>query len=173
MDFLQLAKSRYSCRKYQDKPIEKEVMTKVLEAGRVAPSAKNNQPWRFVVIDDKDLLAKIKSCYQREWIQSAPCVIAVCGNHMQSWRRADGKDHCDIDISIAIDHMTLAATDNGLGTCWVCKFDSMKAAEILHLPDGVEAIALLPIGYPADKTNHERHNTLRKPLNEVVSWNKF
>ena len=173
MEFLNLAKSRYSCRHYSSKPIEKEQLIEVLEAGRVAPSAKNLQPWYFIVIDEPELLKNIKSCYQKEWIQSAPCIIVILGNHNISWHRDDGKDHCDIDVSIAIDHMTLAATNIGLATCWVCKFDAKKAAEILQLPEHIEPVALIPIGYPTDKTDINRHEKLRKPLQEIVFYNEF
>lgn len=173
MNFLELAKSRYSCRHYAAKPIEKSHLYKVLEAGRIAPSAKNLQPWQFVVVDKDKILSAIKSCYQKNWIQSAPCIIVALGNHDQSWQREDGKDHCDIDLSIAIDHMTLAATDAGLATCWVCKFDAKKVSEILNLPDYIEPVALLPIGYPTDRADTERHKKLRKPIDEIVQWNEY
>ncbi|MEA2105118.1 MAG: nitroreductase family protein [Bacteroidota bacterium] len=173
MTFIDLAKQRYSCRKYLDKPIEKTLLLQVLESGRIAPSAKNKQPWHFVVINEKENQEKIKSCYDREWIKSAPTIIVVCGDHRESWRRSDGKIHTDIDIAIAIDHMTLAAADIGLGTCWVCKFDVMKCAKILELPEGVEPISLIPIGYPADEMDLNRHEQLRKPINEVTHWEKF
>jgi len=173
MAFLDLAKKRYSSRKYLDKPVEKDLLMQVLEAGRVAPSAKNKQPWHFVVITKDETLTKIKECYGREWIKAAKCIIVVCGDHREAWRREDGKSHTDVDIAIAIDHMTLAATDVGLSTCWVCKFDVAKCFTVLDLPEGVEPIALIPIGYPADETDVNRHNKLRKPIDEIVHWDKF
>lgn len=173
MAFIDLAKQRYSSRKYLDKPVEREILLKVLEAGRVAPSAKNKQPWHFVIITQDESLKKIRECYQREWLQTAKCIIVVCGDHREAWRRADGKIHTDIDVAIAIDHITLAATDIGLSTCWICKFDVLKCAEIMELPEGVEPIALIPIGYPADETDANRHDQLRKPLDEIVHWDKF
>ena len=173
MAFIDLAKKRYSSRKYLDKPVDKELLIKVLDAGRVAPSAKNKQPWHFVVITQEALLKQIRSCYEREWLETAKCIIVVCGDHREAWRRADGKIHTDIDVAITIDHMTLAATDLGLSTCWVCKFDVLKCAKIMELPEGVEPIALIPIGYPADETDENRHDRLRKPLDEIVHWEKF
>ncbi|MCK4662276.1 MAG: nitroreductase family protein [Bacteroidales bacterium] len=173
MSFIELAKRRYSSRNYLNKNVEEEKIKQVLEAGRIAPSAKNSQPWHFIVISKKENLEKICECYKRPWLKEAPVIIAICGDHSKSWRRADGKDHCDIDISIAIDHMTLAATDIDLATCWICKFDVMKAAEILNLPDGIEAIAMLPLGYPADKVDVNRHDKLRKSFDEIVHWEKF
>jgi nitroreductase len=173
MAFIDLAKQRYSSRKYLDKPIEREVLLKILEAGRVAPSAKNKQPWHFVIITQEESLKKIRECYQREWLQTAKCIIVVCGDHREAWRRSDGKIHTDIDVAIAIDHITLAATDMGLSTCWICKFDVMKCAQIMDLPEGVEPIALIPVGYPADEPDVNRHHQLRKPLDEIVHWDKF
>ncbi len=173
MAFIDLAKRRYSSRKYVDKPVEKELLLKVLEAGRVAPSAKNNQPWHFVVITQEESLKEISACYGRSWLQAAKCIIVVCGDHREAWRRADGKSHTDVDVAIAIDHMTLAATDLGLSTCWICKFDVLKCANYMELPEGVEPIALIPVAYPADETDENRHEKLRKPLDEIVHWEKF
>lgn len=173
MDFIDLAKRRYSCRKYKDSKVEEEKIMQVLEAARVAPSAKNKQPWHYIVVQEEKNLEKIKSCYKGEWIQSAPLIIVACGDHKVAWRRSDGKGHTDIDLAISIDHLTLAATDAGLATCWVCKFDVMKCAEILELPEEIEPIAMIPIGYPADEVDPERHEKARKPLNEMVHKNRY
>ena len=171
--FLELAKSRYSCRNFQPRPVDEKDLMKVLEAGRIAPSAANLQPWYFVVVREQEQLKKVKSCYHRNWIDSAPCVIVICGDHSRSWKRDDGKDHCDIDVAIAVDHMTLAAADAGLGTCWVCKFDAVRCAGILSLPAHIEPVVLLPLGYPADKADPERHATARKKLTDIVRFEKF
>ena len=173
MNFLELAKQRYSSRKYKDKNIEKEKLDYVLEAGRIAPSANNTQPWVFIVVKDKNR-DKLRDCYHREWFNSAPVYIVICGNHKQSWKRtADGKDHCDIDVSIATDHMTLAATQKGLATCWVCNFDKNMVVDLLNLPEHIEPIAILPIGYPTDETNTERHETKRKTTTDVVYFEEY
>ncbi|WP_094545914.1 nitroreductase family protein [Petroclostridium xylanilyticum] len=173
MSFLELAKRRYSVRDYKDTPVEEEKILQVLEAGRVAPSAVNYQPLYFIVVRDEELRKKILTTYPRNWIASAPVIIVVCGDHSKAWRRADGKDHCDIDTAIAIDHMTLAATDLGLGTCWVCAFNSMQCHKILGLPSHIEVIALLPLGYPADQADVDRHSTKRKKIEEIVYWDGF
>jgi len=171
--FLDLAKKRYSCRSFIKQAVPKELIEQVLEATRVAPSAVNSQPWIFVVINDDTLLKKIRNCYAKTWLESAPVIIVACGDHNQSWRRPDGKDHCDIDMAIAIDHLTLAASDLGLATCWICKFDAMKCASILGLPSNVSPIALIPLGFPADVPNINRHDTKRKKIGEIVRWNVF
>ncbi len=174
MKFIELAKIRYSCRKYDGKQIEEDKLNQVLEAGRLAPSAVNFQPWKFVVIRESVNLDKIRSTYHREWFASAPCVIVALGDHEQSWKRkSDGKDHCDIDVAIALDHMTLQATDVGLATCWVCNFDKQKLMEVLKLPQNLEPVALLPIGYPVDNPDVNRHNTKRKTFDDVVFYEKI
>lgn len=170
MNFLEHAKRRFSSRKYEDKPVEKEKLEQVLEAGRLAPSAVNFQPWRFIVARDEKLKADICSTYKREWIQKAPAIIVICGVHSEAWMRADGKDHCDIDVAIAVDHMTLAAEELGLGTCWVCNFDSMQLSRVLNLPKDTEAVVLLPIGYPTETPDTDRHEKLRKPREEIIFW---
>jgi len=170
MSFVDLASRRYSVRRYTARQIEDEKLKRVLEAGRIAPSACNNQPWEFYVIRQQENINKIAGVYTGSWIKEAPVIIVLCGNHNKSWKRSDGKDHCDIDVAIAADHMTLAATDLGLGTCWICAFDKDLCSRILNLPENLEPIVMLPLGYPADKGDSGRHKADRKPLNEIVNW---
>jgi len=170
MDFLQLAKSRFSVRKYKPAPVEEEKLIKILEAGQVAPSAVNYQPWHFIVITQPEQLKKIHEAYPREWIKQAPAIIVACTDHSQSCKRnSDGKDSADIDIAIAVDHMTLMATELGMGTCWVCNFSVDKVSETLELPKHIEPCVILPIGYPNEKLSHKK----RKSLSEIVHLNKF
>ena len=173
MSFLALAKKRYSVRNFQNKPVEDEKLSEVLEAGRIAPSAVNFQPLYFIVVRDESMRKKIASTYHKEWILQAPVIIVICGDHSKAWRRPDGKDHCDIDAAIAIDHMALAAADQGLGTCWVCMFNAMQCHKILNLPASMETIALLPLGYPAVEADINRHTEKRKKLEEMVHWDGF
>jgi len=172
MDFVRLAKSRYSSRKYKLLSVEDDKLNLVLEAGRVAPSAANFQPWFFVVVRGENL-ENVQACYHREWFKTAPMCIVICTDHSRSWKRGDGKDHADIDAAIAADHITLAATSIGLATCWICNFNQSKLAEVLNLPDHIEPVILLPLGYPDDKTEIERHATRRKALDEIVVYEKF
>jgi nitroreductase len=173
MEFLELAKARYSCRNYKDKEVEEEKIMAVLEAGRIAPSAANRQPWVFIVVREKKNLEKIYGTYARDWIQTAPVIIAICGDHSRAWVRSDGKDHTDVDVSIATDHMTLAATEQGLATCWICAFDKGLCTEVLDLPSHIEPIVLLPMGYPADHVELNRHKGQRKSLEELIKWEKY
>jgi nitroreductase len=171
--FLEVARNRYSCRKYDPRPVEEEKLMQVLEAGRTAPSAVNFQPWHFYVILEKGALERFQSAYHRDWFRTAPCVIVICIDHDRSWKRkSDGKDHGDIDAAIATDHMTLQATELGLATCWVCNFDTGRARELLSLSRQLEPVVILPLGYPLDQADPGRHSEKRKPLTEMITFIK-
>jgi len=174
MNFLELAKNRYSCRSYQAKEVEFEKLNYILEAGRIAPSAANKQPWHFIVIRDELTRKKLFGAYPRDWYVEAPVHIIVCGDKQFSWKRSfDGMDALFIDIGIITDHMTLAATEQGLASCWICAFNPVKLKEIINIPPNIEPIAILPVGYPADVVNPNRHNALRKKSEEIIHWEKF
>ena len=166
MHFFELIKKRYSVRGCKNTAVEPEKLKSVMEAARLAPSAVNFQPWKFFVITDKKILNELSKTYSREWFKTAPTCIVACGNHQTSWKRSDGKDHCDIDVAIAVEHIMLAATELGLGTCWVCNFDAKMCAEILNLPKELEPVAMIPIGYP-DTIAVEKK---RKPIEEIVEY---
>jgi nitroreductase len=171
MTFLELAKKRFSSRKYLDKTIERSKLELLLEAARVAPSAVNKQPWMFYVYSTPEGLEKIRPCYHRDWFKTAPAVIVAVADHNSGWvRSSDGKDHCDIDLAIAIDHITLQATDLGLSTCWVCNFDVVACKKALQLSETLEPVALIPVGYPSEESDSKRHQSVRKPLNDIVKW---
>jgi nitroreductase len=174
MKFLELARNRYSCRSYKPDPVEDAKLSYILEAGRVAPSAANRQPWHFIVIRDDETRKKLFGAYQREWYIQAPVHLIICGSPKHSWKRSyDNWDALCIDIGITVDHMTLAATDQQLATCWICNFDPVKCREILQLPYDIEPMVILPVGYPADEVNPERHSTLRKKSDDIIHFEKF
>ena len=171
MNFIDLAKERFSSRAYLPKPVEKEKIEYILEAARIAPTAVNYQPFVIYVIIDNEIREKINTVYHRDWMKKAPVLFVICGNHNISWKHpVTGKDHSDVDVSIVIDHMTLAATDIGLSTCWICNFDPEKCSDILNLPSYIEPVALLPLGYPEIKADTNRHITKRKPEKDLVKW---
>jgi nitroreductase len=171
MDFLQLAKQRYSSRKYLNKTVEEEKLLSVLEAARIAPTAANKQPFLIYVIREEKNRQLLCSCYHREWLREAPVIMVICVDHSKAWvRAADQKDHGNIDAAIVGDHMTLEATALGLATCWICNFDPFILSDVLSLPENVEPVALMPLVYPADKTDPQRHATTRKKLDEIVKW---
>ena len=170
MDFLDLARTRCSVRKYLEKEVEHDLLLKVLEAGRLAPSACNNQPWIFIVLKDRDSRRKLENVYNREWFLRAPVVIAVCCDRRASWHRSDGKDFGDIDIAIAVDHMTLAAAEAGLGTCWIGNFNPVAAREALMLPQHIDPVVLTPLGYPDPPLAAKKS---RKNASEIVHWESY
>ena len=164
MTFKELCEARYSCRNYKSEPIASEKLEYIKECVRLAPSAVNLQPWRFLVIDDKEGLQKICSCYKREWIQTAPAIVICLNREDEAWtRRCDGHNHADIDIAIATEHLCLAATEQGLGNCWVCNFDVEALMATGLIPQGYTPAVLVPLGVPADEPNEKT----RKPLDEV------
>lgn len=172
MNFLEIAKSRYSVRNYTDKKVEQEKLDKILMAAHVAPTAANSQPVRLIVVQGDEGLNKIGKAAN---IYAAPLAVIVCSEHTKAWTRPfDGKKTVDIDASILTDHMMLAATELGLGSVWVCYFkpDVIKAE--FQLPDTLEPINILAIGYSDEKpADPERHATQRIPLGELVSYEKL
>lgn len=171
-EFYHLAAERYSCRKYTNAPVSRELIMAVLDTVRLAPSACNKQPWKFLVLDTPELRDIVIRSYSRDWIKEASVYIVALGLHDEAWHRSfDGKDHTDVDVSIAVEHLCLGAASLGLGTCWVCNFDPAIVREGLNLPDNVEPIAIIPMGYPdSDGTVPEKK---RKPFDEIVKWGKY
>ena len=129
--------------------IPAETMEYIKECTRLAPSAVNKQPWKFILFTGEDDRARMQQCYDKEWFREAPAYILVCENHGAAWtRRYDEKNHADIDVAIAIEHLCLAAAEQGLGTCWVCNF-RVQLCQEFKLPEEWYPAAIIPIGYPA------------------------
>ena len=170
MNFLDLAKKRFSVRGFLEKPVPEEILEYILEAGRVAPSACNNQPWVFIVLREKDSRRRMEAVYKKEWFIGAPVILAVCCDRSVSWRRKDGKDFGDIDVAIALDHMTLAAAEAGLGTCWVGNYDHDTARQVLRLPQHIDPIGFTPLGYPGPQATAKK---VRKDLHEITCWEYY
>ncbi|MBC8182073.1 nitroreductase family protein [candidate division KSB1 bacterium] len=169
MDFFELIKTRYSVRSYKTDPVEKEKLQQVLDAANLAPTAANRQPFQIIVIKTKGREEELQKIYGRDWFVQPPIVICVCALPDQAWTRRDGKNYCDVDATIAMDHLILAAANLGLGTCWIAAFDPEKAREILGLPENVEPIAFTPLGYPANEAKAKK----RKELSELVRYEKW
>jgi len=166
MDFFELVQKRYSVRAYKPDPVEDDKLGQVLEAARLAPTASNRQPFQIIVIHTAGRETELRRIYGKSWFAQAPLLIAICAIPAQSWIRRDGKNYADVDVTIATDHLILAATNLGLGTCWVAAFDPAAAREVLHLPADVEPIAFTPLGYPADQPGAKE----RKVLSELVRY---
>lgn len=172
MTFLELAKKRYSVREYDSKTVEEYKLLKILEAGRVAPTGANSQPQRIIVLQDKKVLEKLKKGAN---VYGAPLALIVCADHKSTWKRPfDGKDIADIDASIVTDHMMLQATELGLGTVWICYFDPKIIKEEFNIPEDIEPINILAIGYSkGDVELPDRHDVQRKKLIDTVFYEKF
>jgi nitroreductase len=172
MDFLELAQKRYLIKSFKNVPVEDEKIIRILEAGRLASSITNAQPIHFILIKEKESLEEIYSTYSRDWVRTAPIIIAICADETNVAKHKDGTSYGPVDVAIAINQMTLAATELGLGTCWIATFDKIKVAELLQTPKGIIPLFLLPIGYFGDNLNLSRHNT-RKPMSDILHYNKF
>jgi nitroreductase len=170
MDFLDLIQKRYSVRAYKPDPVEDAKLAQVLEAARLAPTAANWQPFQLIVAHVHGREAEFQRVYHRRWFTRAPLVICACGLPAKGWvRQADAVNYTPVDVAIALDHLILAATELGLGTCWIAAFDQVATRQVFGLPAGVEPIALTPLGYPADKPGPKE----RKPLSALVRYERW
>jgi nitroreductase len=169
MEFLELIKARYSVRAYTRDPVEEEKLRQVLEAAQLAPTAANRQPFQIIVIHTDGREDELKRIYPRDWFVQPPLIICACGIPADNWVRMDGKNYNDVDVTIAMDHLILAAADLGLGTCWIAAFDPAAARDVLNLPEGVEPVAFTPLGYPADTPGRKK----RKSVEELVRYERW
>ena len=168
--FLELASSRYSVRKFRDEQIDKETLALILEAGRVSPTACNNQPQRILVIESDEARAKVKDCTNSHF--DAPLTLLVCYDKSVSWNRGyDGEDGGPIDAAIVTTQMMLQAFELGVGSTWVGSFDPQKIRKAFKLPKNYVPVALLPLGWP-DAAPNASH-TKREPLENTVFYNEF
>ena len=168
MDLYQAIKKRYSCRSYSSKPIEPEKLERILEVARQAPSAKNLQDWRFVIVTDEEKRKQLGiAANEQMFIATAPAIIIGCSNTDYAMRC--GQKIAAIDVAIAMEHIALAATAEGLATCWIGSFFPEKVKKVLDIPQNIEIIELMPIGYPADKEIHRP----REAVDKIVCYEKW
>ncbi|MBU5455299.1 nitroreductase family protein [Caproiciproducens sp. MSJ-32] len=172
MDFLKLAKERYSVRKFSDKKVEKEKLDMILEAGRLAPTAVNFQPQRILVINSEENLEKLKLCTRYHF--DAPLALLICYDSTVSWKRSyDKKEMGEVDASIVTTHMMLQAAELGLGTTWVGHFDPEAIKEKFELPEYLVPVAILPMGYPSEDSKPNPLHEKRYEINKTVYYNSF
>jgi nitroreductase len=166
MDILPEIQKRVSVREFTDQPVSKEQLDRILEAGRLAPSAKNRQAWRFVVIQDPENRKKIEAAsFGQEYVGQAQAIIAGCTTNVE-YRMPNGQQSYPVDLSIAMSFMMLQAVHEGLGSCPVTTFRESEVKALLTVPYSMRVVMLLPIGYPAS-TPETRH---RHPIGRIVSW---
>ena len=169
MNVMEAIKTRRSVRSYQDRPVEEEKLQQVLEAGRLAPSSANRQEWRFVVVRDAGTRMNLMSAAKNQpFVGQAPVIIACCAETDQHVMTC-GEMCYSIDVAIAVDHMTLAAWELGLGTCWIGAFYADQVREILGIPEEVPVVELLALGYPEKVPSP----TGRLPMEEIVHWDRW
>lgn len=169
MEFYDVLKKRRSVRNYDpQKEISDEVLYRILEAGRIAPSAANRQPWKFVVIKDQKIRDAVCRCYKGDWLKNAPVILVVVGRRDRSWVRAkDGHNSIEVDLTIALDHMILAAAAEGVGSCWIMAFDYEILSNVLKLKENEFVSCLTPLGFPPEGYPAERIPE-RNNLDEIV-----
>lgn len=172
MDLLSLLKKRYACRNYRKQKVEPEKVAAILEAARVAPTGANRQPQRLILVESEEGMERLARC-TRDF--GAPLAVIVCADTNDVWtRKYDGKKIGDIDASIVTDHMMLQAAALGLDTLWICMFKPEAVREEFALPEGVEPVNILLIGYgEGEAASPERHAQTRKPLDETVCAERF
>jgi len=171
MDFYDVVQKRLSVRSYKPDPVPDDVLNRVLEAGRLAPSAKNLQPWKFIIVKDPEVRkALVPACRGQAFIAEAPVVICACAVVEQAWKGMGGYWSAEaVDVTIAIEHMMLAAAAEGLGTCWIGAYTEADVKRVLSIPENVKPIALTPLGYPT----RESKPRPRKPLSETVCYDRY
>lgn len=170
MDVFNAIRTRKSVRLFLEKPIEEEKLSAVLEAGRLAPSASNRQEWRFIVVRDPNTRKKIADAANNQsFVGEAPVILVACAetdNHIMSC----GQLCYPIDVAIALDHITLAAVELDLGTCWIGAFDEQRVKKILRIPEEIRVVELMPMGYPRDNAIKAKK---RFDFNTVVKYDRW
>jgi len=170
MEFYDVVKKRHSLRNYDpERKVPRDIMERILNAGRLAPSAINNQPWRFIVADSEKALKNVHSCYRASWFQDAPHILIVAGDYNKAWVRGDGYNSLETDLAIAMDHIILAAANEGVGTCWIAAFNPFALRKVLGLKASEQVFTITPLGYPKKGFNDDKRRS-RKPLDAVAEW---
>jgi len=171
MNFHKLISERESIRSYDfDRKVPEDILRRILDAGRLAPSAANRQPWQFLLVSSEEMLKKIRPCYQSAWFQAAPHILIVKGNINHAWTRSDdGYNSLETDLTIAMDHMILAAEYEGVATCWIAAFTPEVLRRSLDLNDDEKIFAITPLGYPVAGFS-KKGQKKRKPFGEVIKF---
>ncbi|MEM0467403.1 MAG: nitroreductase family protein [Candidatus Thermoplasmatota archaeon] len=180
MEFRDVIEQRKSIRSFSDQPVDEATLTYILECAQKAPSWANKQCWRFIVIRNKEIIQQVaKTSVVNHWVKTAPCLIIACGDPTESGLHND-MQYFLVDVAIAFEHLILAATDVGLGSCWIGGFDEQKIKDLLEIPKRIRVVAFSPIGYPSAKPSLREkaikvlaRTTARKSLAEIVHYEKW
>lgn len=171
MEYDELIRTRESIRDYDPaRPVSKETIERILDAGRMAPSACNYQPWEFLVIQSGEMLEKVRACYHREWYKNAPQILVVLGLKDKAWVRGyDGYNSIETDLAIVMTHLILAAENEGVGTCWIEAYNPVILRKALELGENQVVYGITPLGYPRAGFV-KKGNKSRKKLEEIVKY---
>lgn len=171
MEYTELIRSRESLRNYDPgHPVPDEILLRILDAGRMAPSAKNYQPWKFLLISSHGILDRVKACYKRDWLKDAPHILVMLGLQDQAWVRAyDGYNSLETDVSIAMTHIILAAENEGVGTCWIAAYDPRLLREVLKPDENQLIFGMTPLGYPGPGYKKTLPKN-RKTIEQIVEY---
>lgn len=169
MDFYELIQKRESVRDYDsNRIIDDSVLNRILNAGRLAPSASNRQPWTFLLVSSNEKLEKVRACYQKSWFQQAPHILVIVGDKSKSWIRSyDGYNSIETDLAIAMDHIILAAENENVGTCWIEDYDFNILSDAISLKDNEVIFSITPLGYQ-NEGYQKQGNKKRKSLEEII-----
>lgn len=172
MEFEKLIKERYSVRNFKTEHLPDEVINKILEASHLAPTGCNYQPQRILVLNTDEAMSKLRDCTKCHF--GAPTAMLICHNKEESWvRKYDGALSSPVDGAIVTTHMMLAAHNEGVGCCWVMHFDPAAMRESFNIPENIEPLALLVMGYPAEDAKPIEMHFKTRPLDEVVFYDSF
>jgi len=169
MDFYDLIRNRESVREYNpNRKIDEKVLNRILNAGRLAPSADNRQPWTFLLVSSKEKLEEVRACYNKTWFQQAPHILIIIGDKTKSWfRKNDGYNSIETDLAIVMDHIILAAEYENIGTCWIEDYDPKILADAISLKENEVIFSITPLGY--QNKGYQKHgNKKRKQLEEII-----
>jgi len=171
MEFFDLVKKRRSIRKYKPRLVSDRDIEYILNAARLAPSSKNRQCWKYVVVKDKKIIEKIASSRpeSKEWLVEAPVMIVACADPNESSRR-EGKDYYLFDVALSFEHLLLAAKERDLATCCIAGFDEKTVKDAIELPENIRVVVFTPLGYAAEEKGEI---TDRKPLEEIIFYEKY
>ena len=165
---MDVIRERGSVKKYEDRPIPEHIMKEVFEAARLAQSAENRQPWEFVVVREKEMKEKLALGFVGE----APVVI-VCVAHPENCGHVGPLPSYLVDVAIAVENMALVSWELGLGSCWIGAYDEENVKELLNIPKNLKVVSLLTLGYPAEKPANQMMRQRRKPLTQIIHYEKY
>jgi nitroreductase len=173
---MDVIRTRKSTRSYKDKDVEEEKLNQLFEAARLAPSWANKQCWNYIIVNDKEKIQKLAAGIINSWMKNANLVIVACADPKKSGSK-NGMDYFLVDVAISMEHLVLAATNLGLGTCWIGGFNEMEVKKILKIPEKIKVVAMTPVGYPSEEGIRNKVTrkiigaNARKPFDEMVHYN--